>query len=362
MFKHLMAGAAAAALMVSSVLAGDEKSESRLTIGDPAPKLADVTWIKGEPVSEYIPGQIYVLDFWATWCGPCKAAIPHMNEIHNTYKKDGVNVIGVAIWPRETMVPTKDYVEQKGDAMAYRIAEDNAAGAASKTFMEAMGQNGIPTVMIVDKAGKLAWVGHPAGGMDDALKQIMAGTFDLSAAREQHQNEVRRTSKAASIQGDFRAAMKEKDWATAIRAMDELLKLDPEKYETAAFTKYRVLLVEMGDKKAAGAWGRHMLEGSMGRSPGLMNQLAWFICDDKKLNDADRDAELALAAAQKANEVTGDKDPAILDTLAHAYFLSGNSGEAVRTQRRAVELAPDGEMKDDLRKSLEKFEKAAGKS
>ena len=70
-----------------------------------------------------------------------------------------------------------------------------------------------------------------------------------------------------------------------------------------------------------------------------------------------RDVDLALRAAVKANEFTGDKDAAILDTLARCYFLKGDSAKAIETQRRAISNCEAGPMKKDLEKTLEEYTK-----
>ena len=87
-----------------------------------------------------------------------------------------------------------------------------------------------------------------------------------------------------------------------------------------------------------------------------LNQYAWTIVDPEA-TIGKRDVDLALRAAQKANEFTGDKDAAILDTLARCYFLKGDSVKAIETQRRAISNAEDGPMKKDLEKALEEYTK-----
>src|ERR1051325_3573232 len=72
--------------------------KSLVKIGDPAPELKVMTWVKGEPVKGYEKGKIYVVELWATWCLPCKECIPHLTELQRAYKDRGVRVVGVSIW------------------------------------------------------------------------------------------------------------------------------------------------------------------------------------------------------------------------------------------------------------------------
>src|SRR5262245_36061189 len=100
---------ALATLLVVAPLAsaGDVKA---LNPGDAMPPLSAVSWLQGAPIAAWEPGQIYVLDFWATWCGPCKRSIPDLDKFSDEHEKDNVHVVGVAVWPRKGMVPTADFV------------------------------------------------------------------------------------------------------------------------------------------------------------------------------------------------------------------------------------------------------------
>src|SRR2546426_245088 len=77
-----------AAMLLLAGLAGAPAAEEfkLLNITDPAPELKVAKWIKGEPVARLAPGGIYVIEFWATWCGPCKQAIPHITELAEKYR------------------------------------------------------------------------------------------------------------------------------------------------------------------------------------------------------------------------------------------------------------------------------------
>jgi thiol-disulfide isomerase/thioredoxin len=61
------------------------------------PPLKVAKWIKGKPVQRFEPGKVYVVEFWATWCGPCRRSIPHLTELAKKFKGK-VTFIGVSIW------------------------------------------------------------------------------------------------------------------------------------------------------------------------------------------------------------------------------------------------------------------------
>src|SRR6185436_1636477 len=72
-----------------------------LKVGDAAPKLQIAKWVQGEPVKELAPGTTYIVEFWATWCGPCRETIPHLNALHEKFKDKGLVVIGQNIWEED---------------------------------------------------------------------------------------------------------------------------------------------------------------------------------------------------------------------------------------------------------------------
>ena len=122
-----------------------------LKVGDPAPKLQVSKWIQGEPVNEFSKDHAYIVEFWATWCGPCRTSIPHLNDVHNKFKDKGLIVIGQDVWENDIKL-VDPFVKEMGKKMTYRVALDlipegeKAKGRMAETWMEAAGQNGIPSL------------------------------------------------------------------------------------------------------------------------------------------------------------------------------------------------------------------------
>ncbi|HWQ90819.1 MAG TPA: TlpA disulfide reductase family protein, partial [Clostridia bacterium] len=150
-------------LLLTIAISGSVNAAT-LKIGDPAPKLQTGKWIQGDPVTAFEKDKAYIVEFWATWCPPCKASIPHLNEVAQKFKDKGLVVIGQDVWERDEKLVVP-FVKQMGEKMTYRVAlddkSDGGKGKMAETWMEASGQTGIPAAFLVDKEGKIAWIGHP---------------------------------------------------------------------------------------------------------------------------------------------------------------------------------------------------------
>lgn len=134
-----------------------------------AAPLKGLTYVKGSPVA-FEAGKIYVVEFWATWCPPCRESIPHLTEIQKHYKDKGVVVLGIS---SESVGTVKPFVEKMTDKMEYIVAVDTE-GSVGKGYMEAYNQNGIPTAFLVDGKGNVVWYGHPMGELDSVLQKLTA--------------------------------------------------------------------------------------------------------------------------------------------------------------------------------------------
>ena len=150
-------------------------------LGDPAPSLQIADWIKGEAVdlTDVKGKKVVVVEFWATWCGPCRTSIPHLTELQRKFQERGVVFVGVS---DETATQVKPFVNEMGDKMEYTVAVDRGR-QTSAAYMEAFGENGIPHAFVIDLEGRIVWHGHPMSGLDSVLDRIAAKTFDLGAER-----------------------------------------------------------------------------------------------------------------------------------------------------------------------------------
>jgi thiol-disulfide isomerase/thioredoxin len=134
--------------------------------GKPAPALQVTGWLNGKPVTlASLKGKIVVLDFWATWCGPCIASIPHNNELAAKYKDQGVVFIGVC-HPRgvEKMAET---VRQHG--LKYPTAKD-PRGATIKAY----GVNSYPDYYIIDQKGILRVADCQNDKVEEVIGKLLA--------------------------------------------------------------------------------------------------------------------------------------------------------------------------------------------
>lgn len=304
----------------------------KLALGDKAPALSAEKWIKGEPITGFEKGKVYVVEFWATWCGPCKTSIPHLTDLQKKYKDKDVRIIGANVWEQyndKTLEKVEKFVGEYGEKMDYTIAYDGKTKSIDKAYMKAAGQDGIPTAFIVDREGRVAYIGHPME-MDEPLAKIVEGKFDIDAAKKEFADREAKEKAAMSGMAKLRAFS----------------------------TQYGTLLKNKEYDKAYDL-ARKTLDTDLKDNPQVLNEIAWLIVDPAGKVEK-KDLDLAMTAANKANDLTKGKDAAILDTLARVHFEKGDKAKALELQKKAVELAPD-QLKSELEASLKEYEKAQGK-
>jgi len=332
--------------------------EATLKVGDKAPKLQVGKWVQGEPLKELEKGKAYIVEFWATWCGPCRVSIPHLNELHAKFKQKGLIVIGQDVWERDESA-VEPFIKKMGDKMTYRVALDDKSkseqGAMAQNWMTAAGQGGIPSAFVVDKQGTIAWIGHPMELKEKTLEQVLDGTFDLKKAAADQAEAQKNQQQLRTLSRELGTAMKAEKWEAAEATLQKMEKLLPEEHRDG-LSMARVQ-IHFGRKDYKGAY--KLIEQISDKNKDnamLQNQLAWDIATREDLEE--RDLKLAEKIATRANDAASGKDAAILDTLARVQFMNGKKDKAVETQKKAVELA-DADSREKFQEFLDSYK--AGK-
>lgn len=107
------------------------------------------------PTFDALRGKPVVVEFWATWCGPCVKSVPHLVELHDRYAEDGLTILGIhAQRGSEDRAAIEDFIERMGMAYAVGIDRDG-------TVMQGYGVSGIPDAFVYSREGELVWTGHP---------------------------------------------------------------------------------------------------------------------------------------------------------------------------------------------------------
>jgi len=334
-----------------------------LKVGDKPPAIQVAHWVKGEPVKSFDKGKVYVVEFWATWCGPCRESIPHLTKLAKKYK-DKVTFTGVSVYERPAGdLPTvNSFVKTMGDKMDYHVGADDSSGVMGKTWMEAAGQDGIPTAFVVGKDTTIAWIGHPMIGLEEVLDQVVADKFDakaFAAKQEKDKEEQAKMQQLLSKAGQLLQSGKTKE---GLAELNSVLAAHPELEKRVGPAKFHLLL--QNDEAAAYPYASKLAEGPFKDNAAVLNDLAWSIVDDKAKLKAPK-LDLALKIAQRAAAVSKSEDGMILDTLAFAYYRNGNVNKAIETQEMAVKLVDkmDGvpaEVKKEIADRLEMFKKKKG--
>ncbi len=129
--------------------------------GTAAPAISANRWINTDSALELsaLKGKVVVVEFWATWCGPCRTSIPHLNKLHDRWKDKDVMVIGLTDEPPEDV---QQFVRKTG--IRY------AVGAGSLSSFD-YGVRSIPHAFVIAGDGTVVWDGYPDRNLDQAVAQ-----------------------------------------------------------------------------------------------------------------------------------------------------------------------------------------------
>lgn len=186
---------------------------------------AKLDWVQGSGPKAWEPGKVYLFECWATWCGPCIAAIPHVNDLHKKYAEKGLIVSGINVW-EDGKDKVTEFVKKKGDGMSYNIAYTGKGGAFETEWLNPAGITGIPHAFVV-KDGKVLMKTHPMQLTEEFIEALLAGGDAQAKALESIAAKKAAQGKVSGIIRDFVAAKTAKDADAMSKAMAALKEADP---------------------------------------------------------------------------------------------------------------------------------------
>lgn len=318
-----------------------------LTIGSEAPPLNIEHWVqngngKFKPVTKFESGKVYVVEFWATWCGPCVSSMPHLAELQSKFADKGVQIVSIS---DEDLKTVEDFLERplrgqkEGEEKTYRdltsayCLTTDPDQSASEDYMLAAKQNGIPTSFIVGKDSKIEWIGHPME-LDDTLEAVVEGKWD----REKFAKSFKEMQEAEMAKEEIFALLQKKDFDKALKLIDETIG----KTGNVEMKLLKLQVLLSNDSNEAATKLAKELFTSMADDAESTNMLAWNLYEmaaqgriqkGELLNVAIEGTTAAVAKAPKEEKAS------VLDTLAHLHFINDNLDKAIEIETQAMKLS-----------------------
>ena len=342
-------------------------AEQDLDIGSVAPSLDIEHWIQDgngffKPVEKFQKDKVYVVEFWATWCGPCINSMPHLAELQNKFRGRGVQIISVS---DESVEKVEELLEQTNTEEGKTFAEITSAYSLTTDpdrsvhtdYMEAANQQGIPTSFIVGKTGQVEWIGHPMN-LDEPLEEVVTDQWDRDEFKKVYQAQARYEEAMQKLsmlagRGKYDEAIKLVDQEIVDAEVEDLktqwidirnsLKISSGKLDDEVVAYYREHIAEIKEDPIALSRFGYMLYGvhQEGHSVGVLGP----------------EVTAAIVAAQ--GEAPKEAGPFIQNTLAQLFAMQGKFKDAVEAQEKAIEGASERQKKR-LMPFLEELQEKAG--
>ncbi|GEM_PF-1858883 len=286
-------------LLVAASRAGDGAPKP-LAPGSAAPPLAIKAWLKGDRMAGLPKKGICVVEFWATWCGPCIESIPHVTQMAKA--NPDVTFLGVGVWEPWDAVKLPKFVADRGDKMDYRVAYSGDQDGMAASWLKPGMQDGIPCAFLI-KDGRIQWIGHP-DLLEKPLAQVKAGTFDLNAARVAFDGRVAKVQRRRDALDALTAAVElyvSGKREEGRKALDAAVAKYPENADTADRQRFSWLADE--DPKAWEVRARELAATKDPKNLAILNSFAL------RRAAVPKDVPLARTALALALDATDWKEP-----------------------------------------------------
>ena len=332
-----------------------------LDVGDKAPATRPKTQIKGEAVKSFEKGKLYIFECWATWCPPCVASIPHLNELNQKMGSKGVVITGVNVWEGEknpeAAKKVKDFVKAQDDKMSYAVAI--GGDKFLRDWLEAAKVDGIPHAFVINGDGVIVWMGHPMQLNEKLLGDLLTGT----AAPEPEKNKSEKKTKDGTVKDETSStleklgeALNNKNWDLAEKILPEaLLTLNARDQANLKESAEAIIALGRGDPSKINAMYEKSAQDHIDNAE-VQNEIAWDLLTNPRFG---KNINLTLAekCAVRAVALTKEEEADKLDTLARVRWLQGRKEEAIKLQEKAVSKASYLTLKEELQLTLDSLRK-----
>ncbi len=331
----------------SATKKAEEKTAKTLKIGDKAPLLKDVEWKNGTAIA-FEPGHVYVLDFWAIWCGPCIAMMPHLSDLQHEYREKNLHVIPVTTLDKKNGRPgVESFIAKRGPKLGLTFAVCSN-DETDRDYLEMAGLESLPASFVVGKDGTIAYFGHPMF-LEDVLPKVLAGTW-------KGQEDANRVGE---LNVGFDAIL-EKLATKPDAAIADLAAYEakyPDKAVQYQFQTQKIVFLMQAQKfdQAKAVSEALMPKLIAGKKAYLLNNIraCW---SDVDLNPNRKHVILSVTAAEAILAIDGPTNPIALIGAADAYYAAGDKAKAIETIKKAIQHAEDADQKQSFEEELKKYE------
>jgi len=291
-----------------------------LEVGSQAPGL-NVEWVKDK--FDASDAEVYVVEFWATWCSPCRKSIPHLTKLQEEFGEQGLKIVGISTDENPDVV--EPFVKRQGMKMDYIVGVDNRK-RTQRAWMDAAGQKGIPSAFIVDREGVIQFIGHPLSEeFEDVLVKVISGRYNLKKQIEAEPSiEAAKTYRAGN------------SWTEAAKAYENAIEIDNMVFAYLYLEHFHMLLIDKKDPTAAYAYVQKVITERGSEDPELLTWFAKDIAENEEIPESNRRMDVAMNAATTALSFARRKtDPMFLSAIAFVHFHNDEIEKAIEWQRNA---------------------------